>query len=59
MEITQDKLQKSYLDIHFAFMKYEEIAVDFFSNEDHDKRILTHFKNGDIETKVKETYGKD
>ena len=34
MEIQHDRMQKSYLNVYKAFMKYEDIAVDYFANSD-------------------------
>jgi len=38
----QEKLKDNYLRMYYAFMKYEDIAVDYFSDCDVSKRVLTH-----------------
>jgi len=35
-------------------MKYEDLAVDYFSDSDATKRILTHPAVGDVKSKVTE-----
>jgi hypothetical protein len=37
-----DKMQDNYLRMYLAFMKYEDIAVDYFSDCDVSTRLMTH-----------------
>ncbi len=57
MEIQHDRMQKAYLTAYKHFMKYEEEGVDYFSDCNIEKRILTHPRNGDVEQKIAEAYG--
>ena len=57
MEIQHDRMQKSYLGIYKAYMKYEDIAVDYFADSDVDKRILTHPAAAAIDQAVVDAYG--
>jgi len=44
-----------YGSVYKQFMSYEETAVEFFSDNKADKRILTHADIGDFPTKLKDT----
>jgi hypothetical protein len=57
MEIQHDKMQKSYLNVYKAFMKYEDIAVDYFASSDIEKRTLTHPAAAAIDQQVLDAYG--
>jgi len=48
MTIHHDKLKDNYLRMYYAFMKYEDIAVDYFSDCDVNKRTMTHPGVGDV-----------
>ena len=49
-----DKMKDNYLRMYYAFMKYEDLAVDYFGDQDATKRILTHPGVGDVKAKVVE-----
>jgi hypothetical protein len=42
--------------MYYAFMKYEDIAVDYFSDCDVNKRSMTHPGVGDVKQKVVDAY---
>jgi hypothetical protein len=52
----QDKLKDNYVRMYYAFMKYEDIAVDYFSDCDVSKRLLTHPGVGDTKEKIAESF---
>jgi hypothetical protein len=56
MVIHHDKLKDNYLRMYYAFMKYEDIAVDYFSDCDVNKRSMTHPGVGDVKQKVVDAY---
>lgn len=56
MVIHHDKLKDNYLRMYYAFMKYEDIAVDYFSDCDVNKRTMTHPGVGDVKQKVVDAY---
>merc|ERR1719345_714848 len=54
MVAHQDKLKENYLRMYQSFMKYEDIAVDYFGDSDSSKRTMTHPAVGDTKEKVTE-----
>jgi len=56
MKGHQDKLKDNYLRMYYAFMKYEDIAVDYYSDCDVSKRTMTHPGVGDIKQKVVDAF---
>lgn len=56
MVAHHDKMQDSYLRMYAAFMKYEDIAVDYFSDCDVSKRLMTHPAVGDTKGKISESF---
>lgn len=51
-----DKLKDNYLRMYYAFMKYEDIAIDYFSDCDVSKRTMTHPGVGDTKQKVVDAF---
>lgn len=51
-----DKQAANYQRMYTAFMKYEDIALDYFTDGDNSKRFLTHPGAGDINQKVKDAH---
>jgi len=56
MKLHQDRLKDNYIRMYHAFMKYEDIAVDYFSDCDVTKRSMTHPGVGDIKEKVNASF---
>lgn len=50
-------MHRNYHAMYKYYMKYEEIAVDYFADSEADKRILTHPYTGDMEQKINDAYG--
>jgi len=51
-----DKQNENYLRMYFAFMKYEDIAIDYYSDCDVNKRLFTHPGVGDTKEKINESF---
>ena len=47
---------ENYQRMYTAFMKYEDIALEYFSDSDSNKRVLTHPNAGDVTQKVKDAH---
>jgi len=52
-------MTRAYINMYKGFLKYEEIAVDYFSDSDAECRILTHFMVGDVKEKVVKAFKTD
>jgi len=51
-----DKQAVNYQRMYTSFMKYEDIALDYFTDGDTSKRFLTHPGAGDIVQKCKDAH---
>lgn len=57
MMLTRDDQDASYITIMNALQRYEDNNLEFYSEEDASKRILTHpDSNGEVKEKVEITY---
>jgi len=56
MANNHDRTSRAYQNMYKGFMKYEEIAVDYFSDSNADARILTHFMVSDVNEKVRKAF---
>lgn len=45
----------SYKNVYSSMVKFEDLALDFFNDNDINKRTLTHPGMGDVKGKVAET----
>lgn len=56
MVTVHEKLIEQNIKTYHSMMKYEEIAVDYFSNCDVNKRTLTSPEAGDVKQKIMDTF---
>jgi len=52
MQNHSEKMKDNYLRMYYSFMKYEDLAVDYFADSDATKRLMTHPGVGDVKQKV-------
>jgi hypothetical protein len=52
MTDTREKHDKGLTELTIALMKFENIGISYYSQEDHNKRILTHPNHNDFDTRV-------
>jgi sorting nexin-1/2 len=55
MSENRDGQDSSYFNILNTLLKYEEVNVDYYSEQDKMKKILNHPQNGDFKEKIKST----
>lgn len=55
---TRDKHDKSKRDLMHALMRYEDIGLAYYSDQDYNKRILTHPNCEDLKEKIKTNFDK-
>ena len=52
MTNVREKHDKGLSELTSILIKYENIGISYYSNEDYNKRILTHPNQSDFETKL-------
>ena len=52
MSENRDGQDSSYFNILNTLLKYEEVNVDYYSEQDKMKKILNHPQNGDFKEKI-------
>ena len=52
MTNVREKHDKGLSELTSILIKYENIGISYYSNEDYNKRILTHPTHSDFESRV-------
>ena len=58
MATVHEKMRKQYMSMYNEFMRYESIALDYFSDCNEDARFLTNHHCGDVEEHSQKVFGK-
>jgi hypothetical protein len=54
MSNVRDKQDKAQADLLLNLMRYEDVGVNYYSDQDQNKRILTHPNASDLKERIEE-----
>ena len=58
MTNVREKHDKSLTELTTALMKFENVGISYYSQEDSNKRVLTHPNHSDFEKRVQQVQKK-